>query len=91
VGLACDLKKALFAQSNRSSGRKQKPFRDRASKPAGTREEVLPMASYEASGISLVHGGEDVKCANQNQSFFGVGFRCRILLQNPAWCMISEI
>ena len=37
TGMACDLKKALFAQSNRKSGRKQEP--------AGNRDGVLPMAS----------------------------------------------
>jgi len=37
----------LTCGSNRSSGRKQKPFRVRASKPEGTREEVLPMALYK--------------------------------------------
>jgi IS605 OrfB family transposase len=37
TGMVCDLKKALFAQSNRIGGRKQKP--------AGNREEVLTVAS----------------------------------------------
>jgi len=37
TGMACG--------TNRISGRKQKPFRVRASKPAGNRKEVLPVAS----------------------------------------------
>ena len=37
-GMAC-------SQANHRSGRQQNPFRARASKPVGNREEVLPVAS----------------------------------------------
>ena len=37
AGLAC-------VNANRIGGRQQKPFRVRASKPEGTREEVLTLA-----------------------------------------------
>ena len=35
----------IACQANRISGRQQNPFRARASKPVGNREEVLPVAS----------------------------------------------
>ncbi len=42
----------LVCGSNRVGGRKQKP--------AGIREEVLPMASFEAVGIPFIYGMEEV-------------------------------